>query len=141
MSIGVNVVLGLLESAAKRLPEEFNIRMTEAHHIHKKDAPSGTALMLAKQIADAKNWYIQDLVKSWREGKYNQAGDKIGMKVVREGEIVGDHTVLFDGPAETIEITHRAKSRDTFARGALAAAVFAAKAKPGKLYTMADVLQ
>jgi 4-hydroxy-tetrahydrodipicolinate reductase len=141
MSIGVNVVLGLLESAAKRLPEEFNIRMTEAHHIHKKDAPSGTALMLARQVAAAKNWFVDDLIKSWRAGKFNQPGDKMMMKVIREGEIVGDHTVLFEGPAETIEITHRAKSRDTFARGALAAASFAATAKPGKVYSMADVLR
>lgn len=141
MSVGVNVVLELLEIAAKGLPEEFDIRISEAHHRHKKDKPSGTALMLAEHIAKGKNWFVGDLIKSWREGKFNQAGDKIAMNVIREGEIVGDHTVFFDGPAETIEITHRAKSRDTFARGALVAASFVATAKPGKVYSMADALK
>lgn len=127
MSVGVNVVLELLKIAATKLPDDFKIEMTEAHHIHKKDAPSGTALMLAREIAVAKKQDLAQLSKS--------------IKSIREGEIVGDHTVLFDGPAESIEITHRAKSRDTFARGALTAARFAAAAKPGRIYSMMDVLK
>ena len=127
MSVGVNLVAQLLEHASKKLPD-FKIKMTEAHHVHKKDAPSGTALMLQRVIAYAKGW------------DKTRAAKEIPIDVKREGEIVGDHTVLFTGPAETIEITHRAQSRDTFARGALQAARFAAEAKPGRLYSMADVL-
>ncbi len=127
MSVGVNVVVELLKLAANKLSGDFKVKMTEAHHIHKKDAPSGTALMLAKEIASTKRWDIADILKS--------------IKVIREGEIVGDHTVLFDGPAESIEITHHAKSRDTFARGALTAARFAATLEPGRIYSMTDVLK
>lgn len=126
MSIGVNVMLALLEMASKRLPKGFIVQMTEAHHIHKKDRPSGTALMLAKQIAAARPMDLKVFSNS--------------IKVVREGEIVGDHSVVFDGPEETIEIRHHAKSRDIFVQGALLAAKFAASAKPG-LYSMADVLK
>lgn len=122
MSVGVNVVLRLLETAAKKLGKDFAITMTEAHHVHKKDAPSGTAKMM-EQAVRAAGRQLKEPIKS-----------------VREGEIVGDHTALFTGPAETIEITHRAQSRDVFALGALEAARFASKAKPGKLYSMSDVL-
>lgn len=138
MSVGVNLVLGLLEEAARKLPGEFAVKITEGHHIHKKDAPSGTALMLAQAVADVKGWNFKELAQSWKAGKFDT--DKIKMKVIREGEIVGDHTVQFSGPAETVEITHNAHSRDTFARGALIAAEFAAKAAPGRLYSMRDVL-
>ena len=141
MSVGVNLMLASVEQMAKKLSGDYAIQITEAHHCHKKDAPSGTALMLARGIAKAKGWDIQDLLKSWKEGKFDPSGlkDKIGMKVVREGEIVGDHTVFFSGPAETLEVTHRARSRDTFARGALLAAQFVSKQKSG-LYTMKEVL-
>ena len=119
------------------------IKIVEAHHSHKKDAPSGTALTLAKKIAAAKEWEIRDLLKSWEAGKFNEegSGQKIGMKVIRQGEIVGDHTVLFSGPAETLEITHHALSRDTFARGALLAAEYLYR-QPigGHSHTMRDVL-
>ena len=125
MSIGVNVMLALLELASKKLPKDFQIGMTEAHHVHKKDAPSGTALMLAKQVAASRSMDFVALSKS--------------IKVIREGEIIGDHSVEFSGPEETIEIRHHAKSRDIFAQGALVAARFAASAKPGK-YSMTDVL-
>lgn len=137
MSVGVNVVLGLLEEASRQLPNEFKIHITEAHHIHKKDAPSGTAIMLADAIARIKNWNVRELVQSWKAGKYNT--EQIGMKVIREGEIVGDHTVSFQGPAETVEISHHAASRDTFARGSLLAATFLSN-KPAGLYSMRDVL-
>ena len=142
MSVGVNLVAELLELAARKLPDDFSVRVAEAHHIHKKDAPSGTALMLAKAIAHAKQWDIAELLKSWKAGKFDEKGsvDKIGMKVTRDGEIVGDHSVVFQGPAESVEIRHHAQSRDTFARGALVAAQFAAKKSSG-LYTMQDVLK
>lgn len=122
MSVGVNLVAEALELLASRIGGDFKISMTEAHHVHKKDAPSGTALMLKNAMASAKQ--------------------EIDIKSIREGEIVGDHTVLFTGAAETIEVTHRARSRDVFALGALRAAAFlAAKGKPGKLYSMRDVLR
>ena len=130
MSVGVNLVAEVLELLASRLGQEFKISMTETHHLHKKDAPSGTALMLRNVIVDAKRWDSAE------------AGREIEIKSIREGEIVGDHTVLFSGPAEIIEITHRAQSRDVFALGALKAAAFLAKSgKPGKLYSMRDVLR
>ena len=128
MSIGVNVMLALVAEAAQKLSNEFEIKMSETHHCHKKDAPSGTALMLLRSIADAKKWNSSQI-----------AEEKSRIRSIREGEIVGDHTVLFSGPAETLEITHRAQSRDTFARGALLAALFLSKKKKG-LFNMQDVL-
>ena len=122
MSVGINLVAEALKLLASRLGGEFKITITEAHHIHKKDAPSGTALLLKNAMA--------------------AAGQAIEIKSIREGEIVGDHTVFFSGPAETIEVTHRAQSRDVFVLGALKAAAFLAKnGKPGKLYTMQDALR
>ncbi len=143
MSIGVNLVIQMLEQITARLPKDFDIEITEAHHRHKKDSPSGTALMLAKAIAHVKGWDLKKCLQFRKESKVDQerATDVIGMQVIRAGEIVGDHTVLFAGPAETIEITHKAQSRDTFARGALLAATYAHQAKPGKIYNMKDVLK
>ena len=126
MSIGVNIMLALLDLASKKLPKDFSVEMTEAHHVHKKDAPSGTALMLAKQVASSRPLDFTALSKS--------------IKVIREGEIVGDHSVVFTGAEEVVEIRHHAKSRDIFAQGALVAARFAVSAKPGK-YSMVDVLK
>ena len=142
MSVGVNLVLEALVLLAKKSPKDFDIEITEAHHRHKKDAPSGTALMLAREIARVKGWDLKKTLKYRLEGRSDKerSHEEIGMQVIRAGEIVGDHTVLFSGPAETIEITHRAQSRDTFARGALLAAQFASKKTKG-LYTMAEVLQ
>ena len=129
MSVGVNLVIELLELLSKKAPADFNIEITEAHHIHKKDAPSGTALMLLNAIVGSKGW---DAPRARQE--------KERIKSIREGETVGDHSVLFSGPAETIELKHHARSRDIFAGGALVAARFLASAKPG-LYTMRDVLR
>jgi 4-hydroxy-tetrahydrodipicolinate reductase len=142
MSIGVNLMLELVANAAAKLGKDFDIEITEAHHKHKKDAPSGTALMIAKSISDAKGWTLKNVLRYRSEGKSvkDRPYEQIGMQVIRAGEIVGDHTVLFAGPAETIEITHRASSRDTFARGALAAAVFLSKKNKG-LFAMSDVLK
>ena len=126
MSVGVNVMLALLELASKKLPKDFLVDMSEAHHVHKKDAPSGTASTLAAQIAKFRSLDLATLLKS--------------IKVVREGEIVGDHSVVFAGPAETLEIRHHAKSRDIFARGALLAAKFLSKKTKG-LYSMKEVLE
>ena len=129
MSVGVNLVAEVLEFLSKKLPVDFGLEITEAHHIHKKDAPSGTAIMLLNSIAGSKGW---DAARTQKE--------KERIKAIREGEIVGDHSVLFTGPAETIEIRHHAVSRDIFANGALVAAKFAFSAKPG-FYNMRDVLK
>ena len=128
MSVGVTLVQELVAQAAKKLSEDFSVQMTEAHHCHKKDAPSGTALMLLQAIAGARKW-----------DKGRTLKEKNQIHSIREGEIVGDHTVLFSGPSETIEITHRAQSRDTFARGALVAALFLSKKKKG-FFSMQQVL-
>jgi 4-hydroxy-tetrahydrodipicolinate reductase len=142
MSVGVNLMLELVAAASAKLGKDFDIEITEAHHRHKKDAPSGTALMLARAVADAKKWVLSKALRYRKDGKseHERSHEEIGMQVIRAGEIVGEHTVLFAGPAETIEITHRASSRDTFARGSLEAAKFLSKKQKG-LFTMKDVLQ
>ncbi len=141
MSVGVNLIAKLVALAAASLGKDFDIEITEAHHRHKKDAPSGTALLLAQAITRAKGWDLKKVLKMREPGKTQneRSSEEIGMQVIRAGEIVGDHTVLFAGLAETIEITHRAQSRDTFARGALVAAAYLSKKKTG-LFHMADVL-
>ena len=121
MSIGVNLLFRLVKEAAGKLSKDYRVNITEAHHIHKKDAPSGTAKKLAQIIKEASMREVEDI------------------KSIREGEIVGDHKVTFDGPYDTIELSHSAKTRDIFAKGALAAAKFIAGEKPG-LYDMQDVL-
>lgn len=142
MSVGVNLAVKLAEEAAAKLGPDFDIEITEAHHRHKKDAPSGTALMLAEAIARVKKWDLKKVLSFRKDAKASKdrPSEEIGMQVIRAGEIVGDHTVLFAGPSETIEITHRAQSRDAFARGALVAASFVSGKKNG-LFTMADVLR
>jgi 4-hydroxy-tetrahydrodipicolinate reductase len=140
MSVGVNVLLKVLAEMAKTLGEDYDIEVTEAHHRLKKDAPSGTALKIAQVLADATG---RDLDKVAVYGRKGMVGERkrgeIGIQVIRAGDIVGDHTVLFGGPGERIEITHRAHSRDTFARGALRAARWVVTKPPG-LYDMHDVL-
>lgn len=123
MSVGVNLLFKLCRDAASILPKSYKIEMTEAHHVHKKDAPSGTAKKLA------------ELISSERKGKVSD----IPIESIREGDIVGDHKVIFDSQTEKIELVHGAKTRDTFAAGALAAVKFLQGKKPG-LYTMHDVL-
>jgi 4-hydroxy-tetrahydrodipicolinate reductase len=123
MSVGVNLLFKLVERAAKVLDKAFVVSISETHHIHKKDAPSGTAKRLHKIIADA------------RDAK----PDDIKVESHRIGEVVGDHTIALDGREERLELTHRAKSRDVFARGAVIAAKFIKEKKPG-LYSMDEVL-
>ncbi|MDP2939115.1 MAG: 4-hydroxy-tetrahydrodipicolinate reductase [Candidatus Omnitrophota bacterium] len=121
MSLGVNLLFRLVKETAKKLSSDYETKIIEAHHIHKKDAPSGTAKQLAEIIKEAKKEEAKDI------------------KSIREGEIVGDHQVIFDSHFDTIELRHSAKTRDIFAQGALAAAKWIYTKKPG-LYSMQDVL-
>jgi 4-hydroxy-tetrahydrodipicolinate reductase len=140
MSIGVNILLSLAGRIAKLLAGSFDIEIIEAHHNQKKDAPSGTAVMLAEAIAKATN---RTLSANAAYGRYGIVGprpkEEIGIHAIRGGDIAGDHTILFAGQGERIEITHRAHSRDNFARGALLAAQYIVE-QPAGLYTMQDVL-
>jgi len=140
MSTGVNLLLKVLQDVARVLGDEYDIEIIEAHHRLKKDAPSGTALKMAQVIADAVNRNIEEVAVYARKGIIGERSKKeIGIQTVRAGDIVGEHTVLFGGLGERIEITHKASSRDTFARGALRAALWIA-GKPAGLYDMQDVL-
>lgn len=140
MSVGINVLVNLMGKIAKSLGETYNIEVIEAHHNKKKDAPSGTALRLAEALAEGMNWDLKEVGVYARHGITGERKTKeIGVQTIRAGDIVGDHTILFGGPGERIEITHRAHTRDTFARGALRAAEWVVHKPPG-LYTMADVL-
>lgn len=140
MSLGVNVVLKLLDVAARALGEGYDVEVIEAHHRHKVDAPSGTALAMGQVVADALGRDLKACAVYGREGLTGERDPAtIGFATVRGGDIVGDHTVLFAGTGERIEITHRAASRATYAQGSLRAARFLAGRGPG-LYGMADVL-
>jgi len=140
MSLGVNLLLKVLQDMARVLGDDYDIEIVEAHHRLKKDAPSGTALKMAQVIADAVNRNLDEVAVYARKGLIGQRTKKeIGIQTVRAGDIVGEHTVLFGGLGERIEITHKASSRDTFARGALKAALWLS-GKPAGLYDMQDVL-
>ncbi len=140
MSLGVNLLLKVLQDVARALGDDYDIEIVEAHHRLKKDAPSGTALKMAQVIAEAVGRNLEEVGVYARKGIIGQRTKKeIGIQTVRAGDIVGEHTVLFGGLGERIEITHRASSRDTFARGALRAALWLAS-KPAGLYDMQDVL-
>lgn len=139
-SLGVNVLVALLGKAAKMLGNDYDIEIVEAHHRFKKDAPSGTALALGRAVAKALGRDLNTVSVSGRKGLVGERGKKeIALFSVRAGDIVGEHTVMFGGIGERLEFVHRAHSRDTFARGALRAAQWLAKRKPG-LYGMQDVL-
>ncbi|MES2354914.1 MAG: 4-hydroxy-tetrahydrodipicolinate reductase [Pseudomonadota bacterium] len=139
MSVGVNVTLKLLEMAGRALSEGYDIEIIEAHHRNKVDAPSGTALKIGEVVAKASGRSLSDAIYG-REGVTGERDPKtIGFATVRGGDIVGDHTVLFAGIGEQIEITHRATSRTNFAVGAVRAAKFLASKSTG-LYDMQDVL-
>ncbi|MGD9852719.1 MAG: 4-hydroxy-tetrahydrodipicolinate reductase [Nitrospirales bacterium] len=140
MSVGINVLVNTIGKIARSLGESYNIEVIEAHHNKKKDAPSGTALRLAEALAEGMEWDLKEVGVYARHGITGERKTReIGMQTIRAGDIVGDHTILFGGPGERIEITHRAHTRDTFARGALRAAEWVVKKPPG-LYSMANVL-
>lgn len=140
MSLGVNLLLKVLGDVARALGDEYDIEIVEAHHRMKKDAPSGTAMKMAQVIAGALERNLDDVAVFARKGIIGPRTKKeIGIQTVRAGDIVGEHTVIFGGLGERIEITHKASSRDTFARGALKAALWLA-GKPAGLYDMQDVL-
>jgi len=140
MSVGVNLLLKVLTDVAKVLGDDYDIEIIEAHHRLKKDAPSGTAMKMAQVIAEALGRNLEETAVYTRKGLIGERTKKeIGIQTIRAGDIVGEHTVLFGGLGERIEITHKASSRDTFARGALKAALWVHKQAPG-LYDMQDVL-
>ena len=140
MSVGVNLVFKLVEIAAGVLDDSFDAEIIEAHHRHKIDAPSGTALRMGELIAAARKLKLADSAVFERHGVTGERpASTIGFATVRGGDMVGDHTALFAGAGERVEITHKATSRATFAQGALHAARFLAGKKSG-LYDMQDVL-
>jgi 4-hydroxy-tetrahydrodipicolinate reductase len=140
MSLGVNLLAALTRRAAKTLSDDFDIEIVEMHHNQKVDAPSGTALLLGEAAAEGRGVKLSEKKQSGRDGHTGarKRGD-IGFATLRGGSVVGDHTVIFAGAAERIELSHKAEDRMIFARGALAAAKWGKGRKPG-LYSMADVL-
>jgi 4-hydroxy-tetrahydrodipicolinate reductase len=140
MSVGVNVLLGLTARAAGLLGDGYDIEISEIHHRHKVDAPSGTALALGEAAAGARGVELDKVSDRARDGVTGErrAGN-IGFSVMRGGDVAGDHTVVFAGPGERVELTHKAGDRAIFARGAIQAALWTQDKKPG-LYSMLDVL-
>lgn len=139
-SVGVNLVLKLLEKAAKVMGDYSDIEIVEAHHRHKVDAPSGTALAMGEAIADAMAWKLSEHAVYTREGHTGERQPHtIGFATVRAGDIVGEHTAMFADIGERVEITHKASSRMTFAKGAVKAAIWLSAKKNG-LYDMRNVL-
>nr|WP_230425585.1 4-hydroxy-tetrahydrodipicolinate reductase [Saccharobesus litoralis] len=140
MSVGVNLLVNLLKTTAKVMGQHSDIEIWEAHHRFKKDAPSGTALMLGKAIADELDRDLDKVSVYGREGDTGERDrETIGFATIRAGDIVGEHTALFADIGERIEITHKASSRLTFAKGAVRAAIWL-KDKSTRLYDMQDVL-
>lgn len=140
MSVGVTLLINLVEQAAKVLNEGYDIEVVEMHHRHKVDAPSGTALRLGEAAAQGLGQELKDCAVYAREGVTGEReAGKIGFATLRGGDVVGDHTVIYAGTGERVEITHKASSRATFALGALRAAKFLSDKKAG-LFDMRDVL-
>ena len=140
MSLGVNVLLALVERAAAMLDADYDIEVLEMHHRWKVDAPSGTALDLGRAAAAGRGAALEDLAQRGRDGMTGprKRGD-IGFAALRGGDVTGDHTVVFAAEGERLELTHKAASREIYARGALKAALWA-RGKPSGLYSMKDVL-
>ncbi len=139
-SAGVNALFWLTRKAAEILGDGFDLEIIEMHHHHKQDAPSGTASTLANILAQSRNLPPNNILKHGRQGIIGpRTKNEIGMHSLRGGDVVGDHTVLFAAPGERLELTHKAGSRDTFANGALRAAKWILRQKPG-LYSMQHVL-
>ena len=139
-SVGVNLLFALTRKAAEVLGDSYDQEVVEMHHRLKKDAPSGTAARLAEILAEVKKEELKKLARHGREGIVGERpASEIGIHAIRGGDVVGDHTVMFAGIGERVELTHKASSRDTFAKGALRAAKWVVSQKPG-LYDMQDVL-
>jgi 4-hydroxy-tetrahydrodipicolinate reductase len=140
MSVGVNLLAALVEKIARTLPSDFDIEIMEMHHRHKVDAPSGTALLLGQAAAAGRNVELKEKAIRGRDGQTGaRPHGHIGFGSLRGGSVVGEHSVIFAGPSERIELVHRAESRDIFAHGAMRAALWAEDKQPG-LYSMADVI-
>jgi 4-hydroxy-tetrahydrodipicolinate reductase len=140
MSMGVNLMFKVVEDMAKALGDGFDVEIIEAHHHHKKDAPSGTAVKLAHNLAAALGRDLEKVGVYERHGIIGERRpEEIGIQTIRGGDIVGEHTVLFAGVGERLELTHRAHSRDNFARGAVKAALWVVN-QPAGLYDMQHVL-
>lgn len=141
MSVGVNVLLRILPELAKALGPAYDMEMVEIHHKHKKDAPSGTALMLADALAKARGLNLEEARRSCRDGLIGgRDPGEIGVMALRGGDVVGVHACYFLGQGEALEITHRAESRENFAAGAIRAAKWLSGQEKGKLYSMSDVI-
>jgi 4-hydroxy-tetrahydrodipicolinate reductase len=139
-STGVNTLFWLTRKAAEILGTDFDLEIIEMHHRMKKDAPSGTAKTLAEILADTRKLSLEKSARHGREGIVGErTASEIGIHSIRGGDVVGDHTVIFANNGERLELTHKASSRDTFANGALRAALWVVKQKPG-IYDMQDVL-
>ena len=139
-AVGVNAAYKLAETAARILGDDYDVEIIEAHHRHKVDAPSGTALQLGEVVAKALNRRLAEVARHGRQGETGERpARQIGFHAIRGGDIVGEHTVIFAGAGERVEVTVRSQSRMTYAAGALRAARFL-KGKPAGLYGMADVL-
>jgi 4-hydroxy-tetrahydrodipicolinate reductase len=139
-STGVNTLFWLTRKAAEILGPDFDLEVIEMHHRLKKDAPSGTARTLAETLAEVRKLQLSKAARHGREGIVGErTQSEIGIHAIRGGDVVGDHTVIFANVGERVELTHKASSRDTFANGALRAAQWVVKQKPG-LYNMQDVL-
>jgi len=139
MSVGVNLLRGVVRELSAKLGEDYDIEVVESHHRNKKDAPSGTALFLARAAAEGKGKDLDEVAVYGREGVAPRKEGEIGIHALRGGAVVGEHRLIFYSGGEEVEVVHRALSRRTFAAGALRAARFVANAQPG-LYSMADVL-
>ena len=140
MSVGINVIMDLLPRLTELLGEAYDVEMMEIHHNKKKDAPSGTALLLAEPILEARGLSRADINTNRFDVREPRRHDEIGIQSLRGGDVVGVHTVYYMGPGERIEVTHQAHSRENFANGALRAARWIGSQKPGRVYNMQDVL-
>ncbi len=139
MSVGINVLLEFLPQLAKIMGSDYDLEISEIHHRHKKDAPSGTAIKLGQVLAKSRQEPDRQDLRYCRQGLIGERPrDEIGVQTLRGGDVVGEHTVYFLGPGERIDITHRAYSRQTFAQGALRAARWISSQNPGRLYSMSD---
>lgn len=139
-SVGVNLCLNLLRMAASVMGDDSDIEVIEMHHRHKVDAPSGTALRMGEVLAETMGWDLNEVAVYGRDGYTGARPHKqIGFETIRGGDVVGDHTVMFASEGERVEITHKAQSRMTFAKGAVRAALWVVE-QPNGLYDMSDVL-